>query len=102
MISAAIAVVAMIAFPFIVFGNSMGVLSFWKDPLKKLRSLPSNFILLSMAVADLLVGFVACPSTVYLHWAAFHSDHRSHLPLLISSTLVNVSVGHVEAAWPSG
>ena len=48
-----------------------------------------------MAIADLLVGLVACPSTVYWHWAVFYSDDRSHLPLLVSSTLVNVSIGHI-------
>lgn len=94
-LSAVIVGVGMIAFPFIVFGNSLIVLSVWKDPLKKRRSLPPNFILLSVAIADLLVGFVACPSTVYWHWAVFHSDDRSHLPLLVSYTLVNVSVGHI-------
>ena len=94
-LSAIIVATAMIAFPFIVLGNSLVILSVWKDPLKKLRSLPSNFILLSMAIADLLVGFVACPSTVYWHWVIFHSEDRSHLPLLVSSTLMNVSVGHI-------
>lgn len=93
--SVAIVAVAIIAFPFIVFGNSLIIISVWKDPLKKLRSSPSNFILLSMAIADLLVGFVACPSTLYWYLAVFHSDDRSHLPLLVSSTLVNVSVGHI-------
>ena len=82
-LSAIIIAVALIAFPFIVFGNSLVIMSVWKNPLKKLRSLPSNFILLSMAIADLLVGFVACPSIVYWHWALFHSDDRSHLPLLV-------------------
>ena len=94
-ISVAIVAVAMTAFPFIVLGNSLVIWSVCKDPLKKLRSLPSNFILLSMSVADLLVGFVACPSTVYWHWVVFHGDDRSHLLLLVSSTLVNVSVGHI-------
>ena len=93
-ISATITVIAMTAFPFIVFGNSLVILSVWKDPLKKLRSSPSNLILLSMATADLLVGLVACPSTVNWHWAV-HSDDQSHVPLLVSSTLVNVSVGHI-------
>ncbi|XP_078357404.1 adenosine receptor A2a-like [Oculina patagonica] len=93
--SVAVVAVAMIAFPFIVFGNSLVILSVWKDPLKKLRSSPSNFILLSMAIADLLVGFVACPTTVYWHWAVFHSDDRSHLPLLFSATLLIFSVSHI-------
>lgn len=94
-ISTTVAVVVMTMFPFIVFGNSLVILSVWKDPLKKLRSSPSNFILLSMAIADLLVGFVACPSTVYWHWAIFHREHASNLPVLVGSTLINVSVGHM-------
>ena len=94
-VSLTAAVVAIILFPFIVFGNSLVILSVWKDPLKILRLSPSNFILLSMAFADLLVGLVSCPATVYWHWAALYSDSQAHLPMLIGSVLVTVSVGHI-------
>ena len=94
-ISVSVSVVAMLISPIIVFGNSLVILSVWKDPLKTLRSSPSNFILLSMAVADVLVGSIACPLTVYWGWAIFRHEDPPFSPLLVSSFLVNVSVGHM-------
>ena len=81
--------------PIIVLGNSLLILSLWEDPVKTLRSSPSNFILLSMAVADLLVGSVACPLTVYWRWAMSHPEYHSFLPLLVGSILVDISIGHM-------
>ena len=95
-ISATVAVLAMVASPVIVFGNSLVVLSVWRDPLKKLRSSPSNFIILSMAIADLQVGLVACPLTAYWGWALFLKKNPTFQPLkAVFSVLINVSVGHV-------
>ena len=94
-ISSTVAVLAMVMSPIIVFGNSLVVLSVWKDPLKKLRSSPSNFIILSMAIADLLVGSVACPLTVYWGWSIFLNKDPTFGPLAFFSVLINVSVGHV-------
>ncbi|XP_078357405.1 trace amine-associated receptor 3-like [Oculina patagonica] len=93
-ITLTVSAVAMIMCPIIVFGNSLVVLSVWRDPLKSIRSSPPDFILLSMAVADLLVGLVACPLTLYWHWAMTNPEFESFLPLLVGSTLVNVSIGH--------
>lgn len=81
--------------PIIVFGNSLVVLSVWRDPLKNLRSSPSNFILLSMGIADLLVGLVGCPLTAYWGWAVFHHEEPPFGPLASSFLLVNVSIGHM-------
>ena len=94
-ISATVSVVAMLMSPVIIFGNSLVVLSVWRDPLKNLRSSPSNFILLSMAVADLLVGLIACPLTVYWGWALYRHKDPPFSPLLVSAFLINVSVGHM-------
>ena len=94
-ISATVAVLAMIVSPVIVFGNSLVILSVWKDPLKKLRPSPSNYILSSMAIADLLVGLVGCPLSVYWGWATFHQEDPPFGPLKLSFVLVNVSVGHM-------
>lgn len=94
-ISTTVAVLAMIMSPIIVFGNSLVVVSVWKDPLKKLRSSPSNFIILSMSIADLLIGLVACPLTTYWGWAVFHRSNPAFEPLKFFSTLINVSAGHV-------
>ena len=94
-ISATVSVVAMLMSPIIVLGNSLVILSVWRDPLKTLRSSPSNFILLSMAVADLLVGLVACPLTVHWGWAIFRHEDPPFSPLLVNSFLINVSLGHM-------
>ena len=63
----------MVMSPVIVCGNLLVVLSVWKDPLKKLKSLPSNRIIALIAIADLLVGVVVCPLMVYWGWAIFHN-----------------------------
>ena len=94
-ISATVAVLAMTLSPIIVFGNSLVILSVWRDPLKTLRLSPSNFILLSMAIADLLVGLVACPLTVYWGWAIFQKKDPAFGPLKCRSFLVNVSLAHM-------
>ena len=94
-ISATVSVVAMSISPIIVLGNSLVILSVWRDPFKTLRSSPSNFILLSMAVADLLVGLVACPLIVHWGWATFRHEDPPISPLLVIFFLINVSVGHM-------
>ena len=94
-VSATIAVFAIIMCPIIVFANSLVVLSVWKDPLKKLRSSPSNCILLSMAICDLLVGLLLCPLTVYWGFTLFYKKDPSFLPLAVSAILTPLSVGHM-------
>ena len=84
--------------PVIIFGNILVLVAVWKDPLKKLRSSPSNLILTSMAIADLLVGLVVCPITAY--WGLVISvREESPLDLSVIFALnvfsVNVSFGHM-------
>ena len=67
-----VAVLATITFPITTFGNFLIVLSVWMDPLRKLRSSPSNFIIFSMAVTDLLVGLVACALAAFWGWALLY------------------------------
>ena len=45
-----------------LLGNALVVAAVWKDPLKTLRSSPSNFIILTLALADFLVGLVLAPA----------------------------------------
>ncbi|XP_068757981.1 adenosine receptor A3-like [Montipora capricornis] len=91
-----VAVLAMISFPITTFGNFLVVLSVWVDPLRKLRSSPSNFIIFSMAVADLLVGLVACPLAVFWGWTLLYKYTNAQFGLLkFFATLINVSVGHI-------
>ncbi|XP_068713207.1 adenosine receptor A2a-like [Montipora foliosa] len=91
-----VAVLATITFPVTTIGNSLVVLSVWMDPLRKLRSSPSNFIIFSMAVADLLVGLVASPLHAFLAWVLLHKDTNAPFGFSIFfATLINVSVGHI-------
>lgn len=94
-ISMTTSIPSMVLSPVIVCGNLLVVLSVWKDPLKKLRSLPSNHIIVSMAIADLLVGVVVCPLMVYWGWAIFQNKNLTFPVLNAFSVLVDVSAGHV-------
>ncbi|KAL9984741.1 hypothetical protein ACROYT_G007074 [Oculina patagonica] len=84
--------------PIIVFGNVLVLLAVWKDPLKKLRSSPSNLILTSMAIADLLVGLVVCPITAYWGWViCIEEESPFDLSVIFAINVfsVNVSFGHM-------
>ena len=50
-----------------VLGNALVIAAVWKDPLKTLRSSPTNFILLSLAIADLLAGVVFGPGAALFY-----------------------------------
>jgi len=96
--SAAIAVLSLAMSPIIVFENVLVLLAVWKDPLKKLRALSSNFILTSMAIADLLVGLVVCPITASWGWAIYIEEKSSFdLSVIFATNVfsVNVSFGHM-------
>ena len=90
-ISMTTSIPSMVLSPVIVCGNLLIVLSVWKDPLKKLRSLPSNHIIVTMAIADLLVGVVVCPLMVYWGWAIFQNKNLTFPVLNGFSVLVDVS-----------
>ena len=92
------AVLSIVMTPIIVFGNVLVLLAVWKDPLKKLRSSPSNFILTSMAIADLLVGLAVCPITAYWGWVIYIKDESPFdlsVIFAINVFSVNVSFGHM-------
>ena len=91
-------VLSIVMAPIIVLGNVLVLLAVWKDPLKKLRLAPSNFILVSMAVADLSVGLVVCPITAYWGWVIFDkgtSVFELSVIFAINVFSVNVSFGHM-------
>lgn len=84
--------------PLIVLSNAFVVHAVWKDPLRNLRSTSSNFILQSMAVADLLVGLVLCPVAAY--WlltiaVAEKMPFSLHVIYSLSTTLLGASFAHV-------
>ena len=97
-LSATSSVLSIVMAPIIVLGNLLVLLAVWKDPLKKLRSSPSNFILVSMALADLSVGLVVCPVTAYWGWVIFEkgtSPFDLSVIFAINVFSVNVSFGHM-------
>ena len=59
-------IVAIIATP----GNGLIILAVIIDPLKKLQT-PFNYLLVNLAVADLIMGCIAMPMAVYLHYMEY-------------------------------
>ena len=97
-LSATSSVLSIVMAPIIVLGNLLVLLAVWKDPLKKLRSSPSSFILVSMALADLSVGLVVCPITAYWGWVRFEKKTAPFglsVIFAINVFSVNVSFGHI-------
>ena len=97
-LSATSSVVSIVMATMIMLGNVLVLLAVWKDPLKKLRSSPSNVILVSMALADLSVGLVVCPLTAYWGWVIFDkgiSPFDLSVIFAINAFSVNVSFGHM-------
>ena len=97
-LSATSSVISIVMAPMIMLGNVLVLLAVWKDPLKKLRSSPSNVILVSMALADLSVGLVVCPLTAYWGWVIFDkgiSPFDLSVVFAINAFSVNVSFGHM-------
>ena len=55
-------------------GNLLIILAVVLDPFKKLRT-PFNFMMVNLAVADLIVGTVTEPLSIYIHWKEGVGDH---------------------------
>lgn len=82
-----------------VVGNALVIFAVWKDPLKILRASPTNYILLSLAIADLIVGLIIDPGVAswFLRARASNTDpwyFQTILTTFLSASLI-VSVGHV-------
>ena len=82
-----------------VVENSLVIFAIWKDPLKVLRTSPTNFILLSLAIADLIVGLIVAPGIAawFLRLGTMEKDpwYFQSILLIFTSALLIVSVGHV-------
>ena len=52
------------------FGNGLIITAIIIDPVKKLRT-PFNYLLVNLAVADFIMGSVAMPLAVYLHYKEY-------------------------------
>ena len=57
-------------------GNLLEILAVVLDPYKNLRT-PFNFMMTNLAIADLIVGTVTEPMSIYLHWKEGMGDHVS-------------------------
>ena len=55
-------------------GNLLQILAVVLDPFKKLRT-PFNFMMTNLAIADLLVGTVTEPMSIYTHWTEGMGNH---------------------------
>ena len=84
--------------PLIIFGNAFVFYAVWKDPLKILRCSPTNFILQSRAMADLIVGLILSPMHVYLLFSSAIAQKSAlsfHEISSLGITLFGVTFAHV-------
>ena len=51
-----------------VAGNSLVIITIWKDPFKNLKGTAANYLILNLAVSDFLVGFPGELLFALLHW----------------------------------
>ncbi|XP_078357125.1 adenosine receptor A1-like [Oculina patagonica] len=82
-----------------VLGNALVIFAVWKDPLKILRTSPTNFILLSLAISDFIVGIINAPGLAswFLRVGIKKTDpwYFQSILLIFTSALLIVSVSHV-------
>ncbi len=82
-----------------VLGNALVILAVWKDPLKILRTSPTNFILLSLAIADFTVGMINAPglASLFLRVGIKKTDpwYFQSILLIFTTALLIVSVSHI-------
>ena len=79
-----------------VVGNALVIAAVCKDPLKILKTSPSNFILLSLSIADLIVGLVIDPWVASWFLRVGETVPPSgHILVIFSGSSIIVSVGHV-------
>ncbi|XP_078357124.1 adenosine receptor A1-like [Oculina patagonica] len=82
-----------------VVGNGLVIFAVWKDPLKVLRTTPTNFILLSLAIADFIVGLVNAPGLAawFLRIGVKNKDpwYFQSILIIFTTALLIVSVSHI-------
>lgn len=82
-----------------VVGNALVIAAVWKDPLKILKTSPTNLILLSLAIADLTVGVFVIPGAAswYLRVGITETYpwYSQFIFLTLRQAFLTVSVGHV-------
>ena len=75
---------------FIIAGNMIIIALFVKDPLKKLRS-PFTYFLVNLAFSDLILGLVTMPLSVYVHYNEMHrmENYTNLYPILHTSSFIS-------------
>lgn len=96
----------------ITLGNSTVVLLVIIDPLKKIKT-PFSYFLVNLAVSDLIVGTITMPLSIYIHWNEYQQNRSKiylqkylHMSYFISSTASILSLvvlcidRYIAIAWP--
>ena len=95
----------------IISGNLSIILAVFKDPLRKLRT-PFSYFLVNLATSDLLVGCVTMPVSFVIHlqepsgFLDIHFVRTIHLSYFISATASVLSLGalcldrYLAITWP--
>ena len=79
-----------------VVGNTFVITTIIKEPLSKLHT-PFNFLLINLALSDFILGVIAAPVGVYMHYEAYigeipkHVVKLRHMSVFISGT---ASISH--------
>ena len=58
----------MLISPLIAFENALVIITIWKDPFKQLKVTPANYLILNLAICDLLIGIPAKFLTGLHYW----------------------------------
>lgn len=92
--------IAIFLSPFTIIGNLLVVLAVLLNPLGNMRN-PFNYFVVNLAVADLIVGTLAEPSSIVIHiregLGLSLNTYVSHLSFLIASTASVLSIASLTA-----
>ena len=69
-----------------VLGNSLVILVVVKDPFKELRTIP-NYLVVNLAIADLLLGLIAEPLWGMDLWIRSAQYRKEALSVMLTSTM---------------
>ena len=75
--------------------NALVVVAICKDPSRNLKTVPSNLLIASQAIADFFVGLIHDPLCSW--WILTFSSTAAHVIEAVSSLFLVVSVLHVVA-----
>ena len=73
-----------------ILGNSLVLIAFFRTA--KIRKCQTNYLIASLAIADLIVGFVTLPTWIYLNLTNF-AAFRNGEPLYLVYTAFDIFSG---------